>query len=73
MRVYERLGVRPIINVVGPATNLGGALVEPEIADAMAEASRQSVRLDELQAAASNIIANMDNLMPIAVSPDENI
>jgi len=59
MGVYERLGVRPIINVAGTATRLGGALMEQETVDAMAEATRQSVRLEELQAAASNIIAKI--------------
>jgi D-glucosaminate-6-phosphate ammonia-lyase len=59
MGVYERLGVRPIINVAGTATRLGGALVEQETVDAMAEAARQSVPLEQLQAAASNIIAKI--------------
>jgi len=59
MGVYERLGVRPIINVAGTNTRLGGALMEQETIDAMAEAARQPVRLEELQAAASNIIAKI--------------
>ena len=33
--VYERFGVRPIINASGPATRLSGAIMAPEVADAM--------------------------------------
>ena len=58
MGVYERFGVRPIINVaIGTATRWGGALMKQEALDAMIEAAKESVCLDELQAAASKIIA----------------
>ena len=59
MGVYERLGVRPIMNVAGTITRFGGALMEQESPDAMNEAAKESVRLDELQAAASKIIAEI--------------
>ena len=59
MNVYERLGVRTVINVQGEVTRLGGALMEQETIDAMAEAARYSVRMDELQAAASKIISKI--------------
>ena len=59
MQVYERLGVRAVISLAGTWTRVGGALMEQETTDAMAEAAKESVRLDELQAAASNIIANI--------------
>jgi len=59
MNVYERLGVRTVINVQGEVTRLGGALMEQETIDAMAEAAGYSVRMDELQAAASKIIARI--------------
>ncbi len=39
------------------ATRWGGVLMKQEALDAMTEAAKQSVRLDELQAAASKIIA----------------
>ena len=58
MGVYERFGVRPIINVAtAVATRWGGALMKQEALDAMIEAAKESVCLDELQAAASKIIA----------------
>lgn len=57
MGIYEELGVKPIINLWGTATRLGGALMDPEVVDAMAAASTESVKMDELQAAASRIIS----------------
>jgi L-seryl-tRNA(Ser) seleniumtransferase len=55
--IYERLGVRTIINAQGPATRLSGGIMPDEVASAMAEASRHCVDIAELQAAASRIIA----------------
>ena len=59
MGIYEDLGVTPIINLWGTATVLGGALIDEEVRDAMVLASKESVRIDELQAAASRIIAKI--------------
>jgi len=59
MNVYNQLGVRTLHNAQGEITRLGGALMEQETIDAMAEAARYSVRMDELQAAASKIIAKI--------------
>ena len=59
MNVFERLGVRTLINARGEATRFGGALMEQETIDAISEAARYSVRIDELQAAASKIIARI--------------
>lgn len=58
MGVYESLGVRPFINVsTAAATRWGGVLMKQETLDAMTEAAKESVHLDELQVAASKIIA----------------
>lgn len=59
MSIYERLGVRPIINVAGTFTIFGGALMGKEALEAMNEAAKYSVNLEELQAAASKIIAKI--------------
>jgi len=59
MGIYEELGVKPIINLWGTATRLGGALMDPEVAEAMVAASKESVKMDELQAAASRIISEI--------------
>lgn len=57
MTIYERLGVRPVINAVGTQTRLGGTIMCPEAVQAMVEASRIDVAIEELQAAASRVIA----------------
>lgn len=55
--IYQRLGVRRLINARGTHTRLGGTLMRPEVVAAMQEASRGYVVLDELQDKASEIIA----------------
>jgi len=55
--VYERLGVRSIINGVGTVTRLGGSLMAPEVVAAMAQASRSYVDLDELHRQAGDVVA----------------
>jgi seryl-tRNA(Sec) selenium transferase len=55
--IYERLGVRTIINAKGPSTRLSGTIMRPEVAEAMAQASQHCVEMAELQARASEIIA----------------
>ena len=59
MGVFERLGARAIINVAGPSTRLGGALMPPEVVQAMSEAALDSVSMTELQAAASRTISEV--------------
>ena len=54
---YERLGVRRRINAAGALTRLGGAVMAPEVVEAMVAASRGSVDIGELQDAASARIA----------------
>jgi uncharacterized pyridoxal phosphate-dependent enzyme len=57
--VYERLGVRTRINAKGVYTYLSGSLLPPEVAQAMEEASRHFVFLEELQRAAGERIARL--------------
>jgi L-seryl-tRNA(Ser) seleniumtransferase len=45
---YEDVGVRPLINCIGTLTTLSGSLVLPEVRQAMVEASRRYVQIDEL-------------------------
>lgn len=56
--IYERLGLRPIINARGTHTRLGGTLMAPEVLDAMREAAGSYIVLEELQARASALIAH---------------
>jgi len=46
--IYERIGVRPVINCRGTYTIISGSQTLPEVKSAMDEASRHYVHLDEL-------------------------
>ena len=59
MGIFERLGARAIINVAGASTRVGGALMPPEVVEAMSEAALDSVSMTELQAAGSRIISEV--------------
>ena len=54
---YQRFGVPELINCVGHATRLGGSSPAPEVVEAMTAASRAFIEIDDLQAAASRVIA----------------
>lgn len=55
--IYKELGVRTVINASGTLTRLGGSRMAPEVLEAMAEASRAYVRIEDLQEAAGRVIA----------------
>jgi L-seryl-tRNA(Ser) seleniumtransferase len=57
--IYAALGVKRRINAAGTLTRLGGALMDPEVVEAMAQAARASVDIAELQAAASRVISRL--------------
>jgi L-seryl-tRNA(Ser) seleniumtransferase len=59
MGVYEDLGVRAIVNAAGPLTRLGGMPLHPEVAAALAEASRACARIEDLQEAAGRYLAEV--------------
>ena len=61
MGVYERLGVRPVINADATLTRLGGSLMAPEVSDAMREAAGNFVDMHELQQAVGKRIAALTN------------
>ena len=56
-RVYTRIGVKPFINLTATYTINGGALMLPEVREAMDEASRWPVNIDELMEKAGGQIA----------------
>ena len=56
---YKRLGVRPFLNLTGAFTINGGMLTLPEVKEAMDEASRFSVHIDELMAAVGKRLAEL--------------
>ncbi len=57
MTIYEKYGVKPVLNLAGAMTRYGGTLVGQHVLDAMEEAAHYSVPMDELQVAASRVIA----------------
>ena len=57
--IYDRLGVRPVINGMGVVTVLGGSIMPPEVVRAMDEASRSFVQLPDLQRKAGARIAEL--------------
>jgi len=57
--VYERIGVRPFLNLTSAFTINGGMLTLPEVKQAMDEASYFSVEMDELMAAVGPRIAEL--------------
>jgi D-glucosaminate-6-phosphate ammonia-lyase len=57
--VFSQWNVRPVINGVGPATRLGGSVMEPAVLEAMADAANHYVKIDELQDAASRVISEI--------------
>ena len=57
MSVFDDLGVPRIINAYGTNTRLSAGMMAPEVLAAMAEASRATVEMHVLQAAASRAIA----------------
>jgi len=56
MSIYDRYGVKPLINAAGTKTRLGGGSMAPDVLQAMNEASTRSVDMAALQAAASRVI-----------------
>jgi D-glucosaminate-6-phosphate ammonia-lyase len=57
--LYQRLGVRPIINCKGTFTILSGSLTLPKVKAAMDEASRHYVHIDELMEAVGSRLAKL--------------
>lgn len=59
MGIYEELGVATVVNAAGALTRLSGSRLDPEVRAAMAEASQAHVRIEDLQARAGEIIAEI--------------
>jgi len=54
---FADLGVRPFINAIGPYSSLGGAVMWPEVIDAMDYAIRNKARMKDLHDAVGRQIA----------------
>ena len=56
--LLEQLGLRPVINVAGSVSRLGGTTLAPEVREAMVAAATSFIPMVELQAWASEAIAD---------------
>jgi D-glucosaminate-6-phosphate ammonia-lyase len=59
MSIYDELGVRTLINASANITRIGGSVMPPEVMEAMAEASKHFVNLEELQRAVGEKLATL--------------
>ena len=57
--LYESIGVRPVINATGPITRYGGSIILPEVREAMVQASKRYVEIDELMEAVGKRLAEI--------------
>ena len=56
---YDTLGVKKLINAEGTLTRLGGSVMDPVVMDAMIEASKYFVDLNELLQKSGEYVANL--------------
>jgi L-seryl-tRNA(Ser) seleniumtransferase len=66
--IYQQLGIRPVINLQGTMTTIGASKVSPEIHEAMTEASRHYVVLEELHDKVAARLATLMNTEDAMVS-----
>ncbi|RQG99185.1 aminotransferase class V-fold PLP-dependent enzyme [Natrarchaeobius oligotrophus] len=57
--VYDELGVPHVVNATGTKTRIGGSRIRPEALEAMERAANEFVKLSDLQARASQLIAEV--------------
>ncbi|WP_135855345.1 aminotransferase class V-fold PLP-dependent enzyme [Halorussus salinus] len=56
--IYDELGVPAVINAAGTKTRIGGSLIREEAVEAMADAATGFARISDLQARASDLVAD---------------
>lgn len=59
MHIFDKIGVRPLINAAGTYTELGGTLMPPEVLEAMSQAAARYVDLEELQIKSGEYLAGL--------------
>ncbi len=68
-RIYEDLGVNPVINAMGSQTVLGGSRLSPTVLRAMQDANRYFVDMKELLKRSGEVIAGMLGAEAALVTP----
>lgn len=59
MDIYDKLGIRKLINAEGTLTSLGGSVMDPAVLDSMAEASTCFLNLNHLLEKSGQYIADL--------------
>ena len=59
MEIYDRLGVAKIVNAQGNVTRIGGSIMSPAVLEAMAQASRHFVSIEDLNERIGERIAGL--------------
>lgn len=59
LTVYDRLGARPVVNCRGVYSELGGAIISPDVWGAMTEANELAASMSELLAVTGRRIADL--------------
>lgn len=57
--IYAELGVKPLINIVGTVTVIGGSVMKPEVMELIRRGNKHFVLIDELEVAAGRFIAKL--------------
>lgn len=57
--IYEALGVKPLININGTVTVIGGSVMRPEVMELMRQGNEHFVLIDELEVAAGKFVAKL--------------
>jgi len=59
MDIYDKLGIKKLINAEGTLTSLGGSVMDPAVMEAMTEASKYFVDLNELLKISGEYVASL--------------
>jgi L-seryl-tRNA(Ser) seleniumtransferase len=57
--IYAELGVKPLININGTVTVIGGSVMKPEVMELIRQGNQHFVLIDELEIAAGKFIAKL--------------
>jgi len=61
LEIYDKLGVKRVINCVSTTSPLGSSVVHPDVMEAMKDTSKYFICLDDLQYKAGKVIAELTN------------
>ncbi len=68
-RIYEEMGVKPMINAAGNQTVLGGSRLSPRVREAMEDANRYFVNMEEMLKRSGEVIAEILGTEGALVTP----